>query len=192
MDWPEVATRQPIHLPASHGPWLAMIGAFLIAGSLWIAASRVPTISDPTTVAPQVGFLAPDFTATTLGGETVKLSELRGTPVVLNFWATWCPPCRAELPHFQAVHASQGADFTLLAVDVREAPQDVARFADQLGLTFPIPLDADGRIAATYQVRAYPTTFFIDADGVIRRIVRGTTTRAVLQSTLATLAKDDA
>jgi cytochrome c biogenesis protein CcmG/thiol:disulfide interchange protein DsbE len=188
---PSASALSPINLPASHGPWLAAVVAFLIAGGLWISASRVATTTDPTTAAPQVGFLAPDFTAPTLRGETVTLSELRGKPVVVNFWATWCPPCRAELPHFQASHDARSADFTLLAVDEREAPEDVARFASRLGLTFSIPLDTDGRIGAEYRVRAYPTTFFIDADGVIRRIVRGTTTRAVLESTLASLGGDD-
>lgn len=166
------------------------MAALLVLGCAWIAVSRVPATPDPTTAAPQVGFLAPDFTLTTLAGETVTLSELRGKPVVLNFWATWCPPCRAELPHFQAAHEAHGDEVAILAVDERESPQQVAGFARQLGLTFPIPLDTDGRIGVEYRVRALPTTYFIDADGVIRRVVRGTTTRAVLDSTLAGMAGD--
>lgn len=161
------------------------MAVLLVAGTAWIAVSRVPTTADPTTAAPQVGFLAPDFTLTTLAGDTVTLSELRGKPVVVNFWATWCPPCRAELPHFQAAHEAYGDEVAILGVDEREDPQQVAAFAEQLGLTFPIPLDTDGRVGVEYRVRAYPTTFFVDADGVIQRVVRGTTTRAVLDSTLA-------
>ncbi|MFQ5593678.1 MAG: TlpA family protein disulfide reductase, partial [Anaerolineae bacterium] len=176
--------------PVSRGSWFLSLAALLIMGTTWIAISRVPATSDPTTAAPQVGFLAPDFTATTLAGETVTLSQLRGTPVVLNFWATWCPPCRAELPHFQSAHAAQGDGVIILAVDEREDPQQVAGFAQRLGLTFPIPLDTDGRIGVQYRVRAFPTTYFIDANGVIRRVIRGTTTRAVLDSTLAGLITD--
>jgi len=172
----------------SRGSWFLSLTALLILGTAWIAVSRVPATPNPTTAAPQVGFLAPDFTATTLAGETVTLSQLRGTPVVLNFWATWCPPCRAELPHFQTAYEAQGDRATILAVNEREDPQQVAGFARRLGLTFPIPLDTDGHIGVQYRVRALPTTYFIDANGVIRRVVRGTTTRAVLDSTLADLA----
>ena len=183
---PDHVSRFTFHV--SRGSWFLSLAALLILGSAWTVVSRVPATPDPTTAAPQVGFLAPDFTATTLAGETVTLSQLRGTPVVLNFWATWCPPCRAELPHFQAAHEAQGDRATILAVDEREDPQQVAGFAQRLGLTFPIPLDTDGRIGVQYRVRALPTTYFIDANGVIRRVIRGTTTRAVLDSTLVGLA----
>jgi cytochrome c biogenesis protein CcmG/thiol:disulfide interchange protein DsbE len=172
-------------LPHRRGPWFLAMALLFVLGGAWIGVSRVPATVDPTTEAPQVGFLAPDFTLTTLAGDAVTLSELRGKPVVLNFWATWCPPCRAELPHFQAAHEAYGGDAVILAVDEQESRQQVAAFANQFGLTFPIPLDADGRAGIAYRVRAYPTTFFIDADGVIRRVIRGTTTRAVLDSTLA-------
>ncbi len=161
------------------------MAALLVGGGAWIAVSHVPATTDPTTAAPQVGFLAPDFTLTTLADEPVTLGELRGKPIVLNFWATWCPPCRAELPHFQAAHEAYGDEVIILAVDEQENARHVMDFAQQLGLTFPIPLDTDGRVGVEYRVRAYPTTFFIDAEGVIQRVVRGTTTRAVLDSTLA-------
>ncbi|RME43798.1 MAG: TlpA family protein disulfide reductase [Chloroflexi bacterium] len=177
-------------LVTRRGPWMFAMVMLLMLGVVWVFLSRVPATPDPTTAAPQVGFLAPDFTATTLTGETVTLSQLRGRPVVLNFWATWCPPCRAELPHFQAAHQAYGDQVAILAVDEREDPQQVAGFAQRLGLTFPIPLDTDGRVGVLYRVRAFPTTYFIDADGVIRRVIRGTTTRAVLDSTLATLTTD--
>ncbi len=169
----------------SHGVWLLAMVALLVFGGAWISISRVPAAANPTTEAPQVGFLAPDFTLTTLAGDTVTLSELRGKRVVLNFWATWCPPCRAELPHFQAAYEASSDDVAILAVDERESPEHVAAFAKELGLTFPIPLDTDGRVGVEYRVRAYPTTFFIDPDGVIQRVIRGTTTRAVLDSTVA-------
>jgi thiol-disulfide isomerase/thioredoxin len=165
--------------------------ALLILGPAWIVVSRVPATPDPTTVAPQVGFLAPDFTATTLAGQSVTLRQWQGRPVVLNFWATWCPPCRAELPHFQAAHEAYGDEVVILAIDEREDPRHVAGFARQFGLTFPIPLDTDGRMGVEYRVRSLPTTYFIDADGVIRRVIRGTTTRAVLDSTLADIAGHD-
>lgn len=172
-------------LPNNRAPWFLAMAILLVLGTAWITVSRVPATSDPKTAAPQVGFLAPDFTLTTLADETITLSELRGKRVVLNFWATWCPPCRAELPHFQAAHEAYGDEVVILAVDEREDLQQVAAFAKQLGLTFTIPLDTDGRIGVVYRVRAYPTTYFVDAEGVIRHVIRGTTTRAVLDSTLA-------
>lgn len=115
---------------------------------------------------PVVGAQAPDFTLPGLDGEPVRLSELRGQRVLLNFWATWCGPCRQEMPAIQARY--NHGDFAVLAVDFGETQAQVQGFIDEIGVDLPIVLDADGSVQELYRVRGYPTTFFIDAQGVIR------------------------
>lgn len=115
---------------------------------------------------PVVGAQAPDFTLPGLDGEPVRLSELRGQRVLLNFWATWCGPCRQEMPAIQARY--NHGDFAVLAVDFGETRAQVQGFINEIGVDLPIVLDADGSVQELYRVRGYPTTFFIDAQGVIR------------------------
>ena len=106
-----------------------------------------------------------------LDGEPARLSDFRGKTVVLNFWASWCPPCRAEMPEFQALWERRGPsgpdDLVVLAVDF--LPEDsvaaAANFAREFGLTFPVLFDADGSVARRYRVRGFPATFFIDRRG---------------------------
>jgi cytochrome c biogenesis protein CcmG/thiol:disulfide interchange protein DsbE len=116
--------------------------------------------------APEVGAPAPDFTALTPQGDRVSLSDLRGQVVLINFWATWCAPCRVEMPAIQARYNRGG--FTVLAVDFDENAELVQAFVDGLGLSFPVLLDPGGEIQNLYRVRGYPTSFFVDADGIIR------------------------
>jgi peroxiredoxin len=158
--------------------WLGLMALLLALGVAWISVSRVPdeealarTERPP---APKAGFAAPDFTLQTRDGETIALADLRGPVVLLNFWATWCPPCRAEMPAIQDVYDGyQDQGFTVLAVDVGEGDAQVASFADERGLTFPILMDGDGTVSRRYQVRAMPSTFFIDQDGIIREVTLG-------------------
>lgn len=122
----------------------------------------------PTTVpqAVTVGEVAPDFTGETASGETIRLSELRGRPVVLNFWATWCAPCEAEMPALQsASQRYEDAGLTILAVNAMEPVERVDEFMTELGLTFPAVLDPAGEILDLYEVRVFPTTVVVDAEG---------------------------
>ena len=122
-------------------------------------------------VEPVVGAQAPDFRLPDLDGEMVRLRDLRGQNVLLNFWATWCGPCRDEMPVIQARYNHGG--FAVLAVDFGESRQQVAGFLAQIGVELPVALDADGRVQELYRVRGYPTTFFIDRRGVIRAMYIG-------------------
>ncbi len=125
---------------------------------------------------PAVGQVAPDFVLREHGtGRLVRLSDFRGKTVVLNFWATWCPPCIAEMPELQALHASrQGAgDLVVLAVDVQEPPSVVAEFVQVKGLTMPVLSDRTGEVAKHYGLPGLPGTFFIDRDGTVRSKVLG-------------------
>lgn len=120
------------------------------------------------------GELAPDFELTTLDGETVKLSDYKGKRVMLNFWATWCPPCRAEMPDMEKFQKNK--DIQVLAVNLTETesnPNKVQKFIDELSLTLTIPLDNESAVSNEYQVMAYPTTYMIDSNGQIQFVTMG-------------------
>jgi peroxiredoxin len=117
-----------------------------------------------------LGFSAPEFKLITYLGDEVKLSDLKGSPVLVNFWATWCQPCRLEMPNLQGRFEQYHPDIYVLAVNFDEPADLVQSFAEELNLTFPILLDPGGRIQSLYQIRGYPTTFLIDSDGIIRVI----------------------
>jgi peroxiredoxin len=114
----------------------------------------------------KVGAKAPNFELKTLAGDTVKLSDLKGKKVMLNFWATWCPPCKAEMPAMEEFHKEAGDEVVILAVNI-DPHLDVKAFVDENGITFPIPLDAEDKVNETYQVLSIPTTYFIDTKGNI-------------------------
>ncbi|MGQ9628898.1 MAG: TlpA family protein disulfide reductase [bacterium] len=109
---------------------------------------------------------APDFALESISGQEVKLSDFRGKVVFLNFWATWCPPCRAEMPSMERLHRKfDGEDFAILAVDIQESAKTVRKFVNDFGLTFTVLLDTRGRVASQYGVRGIPATFIIDREG---------------------------
>ncbi|HFC09220.1 MAG TPA: TlpA family protein disulfide reductase [Chloroflexi bacterium] len=118
--------------------------------------------------APVVGANAPSFAAETLDGKIVHLQDFRGKPVVLNFWATWCPPCRAEMPMLQQYYVKHQNDYVMLAVNDAEPASQVADFIKQKGFTFTVLLDPQQALVQMYRIQGFPTTFFIDKDGVIR------------------------
>ncbi len=149
----------------------------LAAGLAWIGISARPSGAKTDTVpAPQVGFLAPDFTLKTPLGKSFTLSELRGRPVIVNLWATWCPPCRAEMPALQKLY-DEYRDRGLIVLAVNATQQDdvqaIAPFVEKYHLTFPILLDETGLAARAYQLRSLPSSYFIGRDGTIREIVVG-------------------
>lgn len=125
----------------------------------------------------QEGKPAPDFTLTTLDGKTVKLSDYKGKKVILNFWATWCPPCKAEMPHMQNFYEeNKDNGIEILAVNltmIDNGTQAVKDFALDYGLTFPIPLDVEGLIGPQYQAFTIPTSYILDTNGIITKKVVG-------------------
>jgi len=124
--------------------------------------------------APQVGKQAPDFQLPNLEGQPISLSDFRGKPVLVNFWAVRCPPCRFEMPFIQAIfEESSDTELVVLAVDIGEAPSTVKDFIQSGNFSFPVLLDTDQDVALEYNIRAIPTTFLIDKDGIIQVIKVG-------------------
>ena len=123
---------------------------------------------------PELGMRAPDFTLQTIDGERVTLSELQGKIVMVHFWRSECGACRNEMPHIQAVSEEwPDEELVVLAISVRESAETIQSFAESHGLTFPVLLDSDGMVDELYEPPAFPTTFFVDAEGVIRKVKDG-------------------
>ena len=114
--------------------------------------------------------IAPDFQLKNLEGELVTLRDFRGKPVLINFWATWCPPCREEMPYLQQVYdewTSKG--LILLTIDIGESPTTINKFFAENNLSLPVLLDTDKEIGQAYGITGIPETFLIDKDGIIRK-----------------------
>jgi peroxiredoxin len=156
-------------------------------GSVVLPAELNSTGRDPDA---DLGRAAPDFLLQTLDGETIRLSELHGRPLLVNFWATWCGPCRAEMPELVLSYLEHAdAGFIVLAVNQREANARVQPFVDEFELPFPILMDRDGEVARTWRVggpmQGLPSTYFIGRDGVVRKVVYGALTEKTLGEGLA-------
>lgn len=166
-------------LPSRKRRWEILMMMSLAAGILWTFFSRVPSaVGAPlsSSPSPREGFFAPDFTLDTLQGEQVKLSDLRGKIVVVNFWTTWCPPCRAETPALETSYESyEDSGVIILGVNLtdQDSLKDIESFVQEFGLTYPILLDRDGSVGLMYQLSGLPTTFFINREGIIRTVVVG-------------------
>lgn len=123
------------------------------------------------------GQLAPEFTLKTIGGEDMSLSSFRGKRIILNFWASWCPPCKAEMPHMQEFYIeNKESNVILLSVNLTTAEkksEDVAKFVEEYELTFPVMLDVKGDIGRIYQAHAIPTSYLIDSKGIVKKKIIG-------------------
>ena len=123
-----------------------------------------------------------DFEVETFDGDTLKLSDLKGRVVVLNFWASWCPPCRWEMPSFERISKEYSdKEVVFVGLALSDTLRDARGFADSVGVTYPLALDSTGRIAAAYNVRSLPTTFFIDREGQIQRRLTSVANEGVLK-----------
>lgn len=157
----------------------ALFVFILVLAAVWIAYSaqvQPKQVVAAEIVSPLQGYLAPDFTLQDLTGFNYTLSDLRGRVVVLNFWASWCTPCKIEMPAFEKVAASYNLDeviFLGINVTYQDDAANVLAFINELNLTFPILLDEMGTVSNEYEVYSMPTTYFIDKEGVIQKVILG-------------------
>lgn len=173
----------------SFGSWPALLAGILLGGVIgWVVffglpgraaqpADQIPTATaaeGEADLAPvvlnelSVGSPAPDFSLDTPGGDSMRLSDQQGNVVLLNFWATWCAPCRTEMPLLQSAFEQYADDgLVILGVDFDESADEVQTFADQLSLSFPLLLDPGGVVQSLYRVPGYPTSVMIDREGTL-------------------------
>jgi peroxiredoxin len=136
---------------------------------LTILASGILATGCSTVEPLEIGDAAPSFQLTDIDGQTVSLSDFQGEPVLLNFWATWCVPCRLEMPYIQEVYNERSEPgLVILAINIGESLAKVEEFMQDNNLSFPVLLDLEGKVAEKYNILPIPTTYFIDSDGIIR------------------------
>jgi cytochrome c biogenesis protein CcmG, thiol:disulfide interchange protein DsbE len=170
----------------------------LLAGFAWIilSADKTGASTSGRIPAPREGFIAPDFSLNTPAGKQFTLYQLRGQAVLVNIWATWCPPCRAEMPAIQRYYEQyKDQGFIVLGVNstVQDSPLDIVPFVKQYQLTFPILLDETGELSSKYDLRSLPSSFFINRDSTISSVViGGPMSDALLRTNIEKIVKSPA
>ncbi|MEW5961912.1 MAG: TlpA disulfide reductase family protein [Chloroflexota bacterium] len=176
--------------------WIGLIALALALGGAWIVFSQSlmvertaagkPAALEP---APIPGHPAPDFELKTLDGQTLRLADFRGQPVLVNFWATWCGPCRAEFPDLQRAFADNAGRLVIIGVNNTTTDQVdlVNDFVAEMGATFPIVLDETGQVVDAYRVLGLPTSVFIDRDGIVKEVFTGPINQAYIEAKLSEL-----
>ncbi len=177
--------------------WTIVTLLAALLGTAWIVISREPVSSagGPITLteAPIVGHLAPGFNLQTAVGQTVSLSEIvdttgtRGRPVVLNFWASWCAPCRVEMPSLQQASVKYNGRVQFIGINQGEDWPTITEFGSEYNVTYPLLIDPENRINRLYEVNSLPTTVIIDQKGVVREVIVGILSEAVLQDRVEAL-----
>lgn len=171
---------------------LFVIVAVLIAVAIVINVEKLggSGTSDTGTALPVKGYPAPDFTLKTFDGQAVTLSQLRGKPVFLNFWASWCPPCQAETPDLVEMHKKYGDRIAFYGINVTryDDPQKALEFIKQYRIDYPVLSDVEGKVADLYRVQGFPTSVFIGPDGKIIEWVQRILTKEEMERLFEQLA----
>ena len=182
-----------------------LLGVVALIGAVIVLVQRTDRAPDGAQVgvgtgaldarAPAKGEPAPDFALPDLDGAVVRLSDLRGKPVLLNFWATWCGPCKREMPDIQQAYTQANGELVVLAINAEGTAPELARrlardFRDEHNLTFPMLFDSpDTDVLNQYRLTGLPDSFFIDRNGIIQEIVIGPLTKKSLDEKLEALQK---
>ncbi|BBI31632.1 TlpA family protein disulfide reductase [Cohnella abietis] len=138
---------------------------------------------------PEIGYTAPSFSLADIDGKIYDLKKLRGKPIILNFWASWCGPCKDEAPSFVKLNKEYGDRLQIIAINLTatDSVKSAQQFAQEYGFTFPVVFDTDGEVAARYEIRPIPSTIFIDSQGIITDGVLGALTWDDLQARASNL-----
>jgi cytochrome c biogenesis protein CcmG, thiol:disulfide interchange protein DsbE len=161
----------------------ALVPVLLIGAMVAIRIAQAPG-STPTTV----GSVAPDFSLETLDGDALRLGDLRGRPVIVNFWASWCLPCQEEFPLLQAAHEAHAADgLAVIGIVYQDRTQAARTFMERYGATWTAAMDPDDRVASAYNILGPPETFFIGRDGRIAARHIGQLSAASLEAKVAAI-----
>ena len=194
---PAEVDEQPQRRRVWRGPWRSIVFPLLVvaaiaaviwwldyrpnSGSSSVYDGRYGPVEMPVALAPAgmsveaaEGSLAPDFLLKTLDEGEIRLSDLRGKAVIVNLWATWCGPCRKEMPQFVAAYGRYGDEgLEIIALNLQESRSIIQPFVDDFGMEFPVALDKRGAVSEGYRIIGLPMTYFIDREGVIRSVFRG-------------------
>jgi len=187
--------------PRRRSPWpiviLAGIAALFGFGAGLLIAASANQSSTPVTVppAPVIQFLrenepAPDFELQTFDGRPIRLSDFKGRPVLINFWASWCPPCKEETPDLIAAYNElKDINAVFIGVGTQDDTDKLKQFAEAYQIPYLVVEDPLGKVSNQYRVLGMPTTFLIDADGVLRKVINGVVTRSQVVNDMRSLAQ---
>jgi peroxiredoxin len=173
-----------------------LLGAIICLSTAIVVAMQVglPTraeytgilTDDEQEVAPEINAYAPSFELQTINGSTLDLKSLRGLPVLINFWATWCEPCKVEMPDLQAIYeAYKDRGLRIVAINLGESPETAYSWVQQMNLSFDVVLDPTAKIATLYQLRGQPSTYVVSPGGIISQIFFGPISNTALEAALA-------
>jgi peroxiredoxin len=192
MRW-QVSPGEKPFIPVKH--FLLLLGAFAAFATAFmlVYTAGLPDRAEFTgqvvpgqlPIAPEINAVAPLFQLSELNGEIIRLSDLHGVPVIINFWATWCEPCRVEMSILQALYETQkDKGLRILAVNLGETDDKIRDWQTMLGLTYDMLVDEQQTVAALYRLRGQPSTYIISPNGIITSIFYGPASESALTSAL--------